>query len=67
MRNPEIGFSKSDTNDSPENYQAFRDKEKNDNLSGFTPEQQQEIESKRKILSSLAYFIGKDFKMPVDI
>lgn len=53
--------------DSPENYQAFRNKEKDDHLSEFTPEQQQEIESKRKILSSLAYFIGKDFKMPVEL
>jgi len=56
-----------DSEDSPENYQAFRDKEKGNNLSEFTPEQQQEIESKRKVLSSLAFFIGKDFKMPVEL
>lgn len=35
--------------------------------SAFTPEQQQEIETKRRILSSLAYFIGKDFQIPVEL
>lgn len=33
----------------------------------FTPEQEQEIETKRRILSSLAYFIGKDFQIPVEL
>jgi len=33
----------------------------------FTVEQLVEIESKRQILSSLAYFIGKDFKIPVEL
>lgn len=60
-------FSDSNLEDSNESYQAFRDKKKDDNLSIFTPEQKQEIESKRKILSSLAYFIGKDFRMPVEL
>jgi len=33
----------------------------------FTPEQLTEIENKRQILSSLAYFIGKDFNIPVEL
>lgn len=36
-------------------------------LSGFTPEQQQEIRYKQKILTSLATFIGKDFGIPVKL
>ncbi len=36
-------------------------------LETFTPEQQAQIEHKRKILSSLAYFIGKDFQIPVEL
>ncbi|MEK7202619.1 MAG: hypothetical protein AAB669_03795 [Patescibacteria group bacterium] len=39
-----------------------RDKEV---LAQFNPKQQKEIETKQKLLSSLAYFIGKDFKIPV--
>ncbi len=34
-------------------------------LSNFTTEEQKEIVQKQKILSSIAYFIGKDFNMPV--
>lgn len=33
----------------------------------FTPEQQAEIEYKRQVLSTLAYFIGKDFSIPVEL
>ena len=41
---------------------------KNENiLHNFSTEQQEEIEYKRKILSSLAYFIGKDFQIPVEL
>jgi len=32
----------------------------------LNPEQMKDLESKRKILSSLAYFIGKDFNLPVN-
>ena len=54
MGNPEkSNFNSSDIDVRLESYQAFRDQEKDDILSQFTPEQQQEIESKRKILSSL--------------
>ena len=34
-------------------------------LSQFDPEQQRLIRHRQQILSSLAYFIGKDFKIPV--
>jgi hypothetical protein len=34
-------------------------------LASFTPEQVREIRNKQRILSSLAYFIGKDFGIPV--
>ena len=33
----------------------------------FTLEQQAEIARKLQILSSLAFFIGKDFKIPVEL
>lgn len=33
----------------------------------FSPEEMRLIESRRRILSSLAYFIGKDFQMPVEL
>lgn len=36
-------------------------------LSGFSPQEQQEIRYKQRILSSLASFIGKDFGIPVDL
>lgn len=36
-------------------------------LASFTPEQREEIEKKRKVLSSLAFFIGKDFEIPVEL
>ncbi len=34
-------------------------------LSKFTPEQQAKIKYNQQVLSSLGYFIGKDFKIPV--
>lgn len=36
-------------------------------LSSFTPEQQQEIRYKQQILSSLGYFIGRDFRIPIEL
>ncbi|MDO8584088.1 MAG: hypothetical protein Q7R83_02825 [bacterium] len=36
-------------------------------LAAFTPEQQVEIRHKLRILSTLAYFIGKDFRIPVEL
>ncbi len=36
-------------------------------FAGFTLEQEAEILKKQQILSSLAYFIGKDFKIPVEL
>ncbi len=38
-----------------------------ESFSDFSLEQQEEILYKQKILSSLAYFIGKDFRIPVEL
>lgn len=38
-----------------------------DILKGYSPEQQQDIRYKQKILTSLASFIGKDFGIPVKL
>jgi len=35
-------------------------------LAQYTPDQKKELGEKRGVLSSLAYFIGKDFTIPVD-
>ncbi len=43
------------------------DNSRNEILSQFSSEQQEEIEKKRKILSSLAFYIGKDFNIPVEL
>ena len=62
-------FIDPDQKDSPEaseNYRAL-DEEKKAGEQGFTPEEMRIIESKRSILSSLAFFIGKDFQMPVEL
>lgn len=48
-------------------YRALERKKEKDILEEFTPEQQVEIKQKQQILSSLAYFIGKDFKIPVEL
>ncbi len=49
-----------------ESFRKFEDEPSQEKIV-FTPEQQQEIETKRRILSSLAYFIGKDFRIPVEL
>ncbi len=64
-----------ETPDTPEAepvFQALNEKKRKEGkdksiLSTFTPEQQDEIKYKQQILSSLAYFIGKDFKIPVEL
>src|SRR3989344_737799 len=48
-------------------YQALELNKEKEILSVFTPEQQAEIKQKQQILSSLAYFIGKDFRIPVEL
>ena len=49
-------------------YHALnRGKKEESILAEFTPEQQAEIKEKQRVLSSLAYFIGKDFKMPIEL
>lgn len=48
-------------------YHALNRKKERDVLADFTPEQQAEIRQKQQVLSSLAYFIGKDFRIPVEL
>lgn len=48
-------------------YQSLDKDKPEDILSRFTLEQQAEIKYKQQILSSLAYFIGKDFRIPVEL
>lgn len=56
----------------PQEYQATKPEEPKpekpiESFADFTSEQQEEILYKQKILSSLAYFIGKDFHIPVEL
>ena len=48
-------------------FSEMQDKNPENPLSDFTPEQIVEIERKKQILSSLAYFIGKDFFIPIEV
>ena len=48
-------------------YQALNPNREKQILAKFTPEQQEEIRQKQQILSSLAYFVGKDFRIPVEL
>lgn len=48
-------------------YRAIKDDKEKDPIADFTPEQQAEIRQKQQTLSSLAYFIGKDFRIPIEI
>lgn len=50
----------------PRYFEASRRRE-TQILEQFSPEEQEEILEKRKTLSSLAYFIGKDFYIPVEL
>ena len=64
--NPEI--PPEETTPEPEMvYNALNRKKEKDVLAEFTPEQQAEIRQKQQTLSSLAYFIGKDFRIPVEL
>lgn len=65
-RNAEIGNSSVVLEAKPA-FQALRNNPEKQILSQFTPEQQSEIKYKQQILSSLAYFIGKDFRIPVKL
>lgn len=56
----EAGFCEDNVNESGEINEA-------EILSGYTMQQQTEIMQKRRLLSSLAYFIGKDFQIPVEL
>lgn len=48
-----------------EYYEKLTDE--NEILASFSEEEKREIEQKRQVLSSLAFFIGKDFQIPVEL
>ncbi len=48
-------------------YRALGRRKEEDLLAEFTPEQRAEIKQKQQVLSSLAYFIGKDLRIPVEL
>lgn len=64
---PHIEAPKESVSEPERVYHALNQKKEKDVLAEFTPEQQAEIKEKQRILSSLAYFIGKDFKIPVEL
>lgn len=53
--------------ESPTVLHALRKDNQNEILGHFSPEQQIEIRHRQQVLSSLAYFIGKDFQIPVEL
>lgn len=53
--------------DTTSTLQALHKGSQSEILGHFTSEQQQEIVYRQQILSSLAYFIGKDFRIPVEL
>lgn len=59
---PENGFGRTE-----QIYQALNPNREKQILAKFTTEQQEEIKQKQQTLSSLAYFIGKDFRIPVEL
>jgi len=53
--------------ESPTVLHALRKDNQTEILGHFSPEQQIEIRHRQQVLSSLAYFIGKDFQIPVEL
>jgi cobalamin biosynthesis protein CobT len=51
----------------PTTIQALRKPSQAEIIGQFSPPEQQEIHRRQQILSSLAYFIGKDFRIPVEL
>ncbi len=51
----------------PSHFEALKPTQDETILAHFTAEEQAEIVAKQKVLSSLAYFIGKDFEIPVEL
>jgi cobalamin biosynthesis protein CobT len=53
--------------ETPTTLHALRKDNQTEILGHFSPDQQQDIRHRQQILSSLAYFIGKDFQIPVEL
>ncbi|MEI7741689.1 MAG: VWA domain-containing protein [bacterium] len=64
--NPEAGFENSKPQ-AEKVFHALRRDRDAEILSVFSPEEQDVIKKKQRILSTLAYFIGKDFQIPVEL
>jgi hypothetical protein len=60
-------FKQEEPESERQKYHALYEGSKDKILSGFSESEQTEILKKQKILSSLAYFIGKDFEIPVEL
>ncbi len=54
-------------NQNEQTYDSLRQNPEEEILKRFNEEEQKEILRKKNILSSLAYFIGKDFEMPIEL
>lgn len=60
-------FMREQPKPSPDVYRDLRDDDGEREGVEFSEQQMAKIEQKRKVLSSLAYFIGKDFQIPVEL
>ena len=58
---------KKDLIENPQSFNKLEIRDEEEILKNFTPEEREEIKYKQEILSSLAYFIGKDFRIPVEL
>ena len=66
-KSPSNLFAKLDDDADQENRQTYDEEGASSVPINFTPEELETIESRRRILASLAYFIGKDFQIPVEL
>lgn len=61
------GLSSIQTTEAARNFHALKKNADQEILRQFSPEEQATIRERQQVLSSLAYFIGKDFKIPVEL
>lgn len=50
-----------------QSFQALLNEREKEILSQFSEEERKEIKYKQRLLSSLAYFVGKDYEIPVEL
>jgi len=61
------GLSSLQFQEAARNFNALKETLDNEILRQFSPKEQATIRERQQVLSSLAYFIGKDFKIPVEL